>query len=160
MPPITPHTTEDLITYMAAHRIAGEIRRCTGSTPTVEAAARELGVSPEQVAKSLIFLVGERPVLVIACGLEPVDRRPIAACFQVGRKQVKLASSETVLELTGYPAGTVPPFGYPRPLQTLIDRRILNRDVIYAGGGEENAMLRIMVTDLVKATQAEIIDLL
>ncbi len=148
------------MSYMAARQIAGEIQRCAGPTPTVEAAARELGVSPGQVAKSLIFLVAERPVVVIACGLEPVDRRPIAACFQVGRKQVKLAGSETVLELTGYPAGTVPPFGYPRPLPTLIDRRILNQDVIYAGGGEENAMLRIGVADLVKATQAKIIDLL
>ena len=61
-------------------------------------------------------------MLVIASGETMVDRGILAVRFGVGKKQIKLADAETVLRLTGYPAGGVPPFGHPAPLLTLLDR--------------------------------------
>ena len=149
------HTPTDLARFIAERGIAAELAPMTVETPTVPAAAAALGVEPAQIIKSLLFLVRDAPVLVIASGDTPVDRRPIAERFGVGKKQVKLADAETVLRLTGYPAGGVPPFGYPAPLPTLLDRAVLSWDVVYGGGGDDHTLLRITPAELVRVTAAE-----
>ena len=123
------------------------------------AAAAALGIEPGQVIKSLLFLVVGEPVLVIASGAAPVDRGALAARFGVGKKQIKLADAETVLRLTGYPIGGVPPFGHPVPIPTLLDRAVLAWDVIYGGGGDERTLLRIAPEELARAAGAEWITL-
>jgi prolyl-tRNA editing enzyme YbaK/EbsC (Cys-tRNA(Pro) deacylase) len=152
-------TPADLAAFIADHGIAAEIVPMVVETPTVPAAAAALGVSPAQIIKSLLFLVGDRPVLVIASGETPVDRGVLAARFGVGKKQVKLADPETVLRLTGYPAGGVPPFGHPQPLPTLLDRRVLAWDVIYGGGGDDHTLLRITPAELARVTGAEWVEI-
>jgi prolyl-tRNA editing enzyme YbaK/EbsC (Cys-tRNA(Pro) deacylase) len=130
----------------------------TVETPTVSAAAAALGVETSQIIKSLLFLMRERPVLVIASGDRLVDRGILAAKFGVGKKQIKLADAETVLRLTGYPAGGVPPFGHPAPLPTLLDRAVLAWDVVYGGGGDDRTLLRIAPGELARVTDAEWVD--
>ncbi len=154
-----PLTPTDLARFIAEQSIAAEIVPMTVETPTVPAAAAALGVATGQIIKSLLFLVKEQPVLVIASGDTTVDRRPLADRFGVGKKQVKLADPETVLQLTGYPAGGVPPFGHPAPLPTLLDKGVLAWDAIYGGGGDDHTLLRISPMELARVTKAEWIDL-
>jgi prolyl-tRNA editing enzyme YbaK/EbsC (Cys-tRNA(Pro) deacylase) len=153
--PQTARTPADLARFIAEHAIAGEIVPVTAETPTVPAAAAALGVSTDQIIKSLLFLVRAQPVLVIASGETLVDRHILAARFGVGKKQIKLADAETVLRLTGYPAGGVPPFGHPAPLVTLLDRGVLAWDVVYGGGGDDRTLLRIGPGELARMTGAE-----
>lgn len=145
--------------FIVEHGIAAELAPMTVETPTVTAAAAALGVEPGQIIKSLLFLVRDAPVLVIASGDAAVDRRPIAERFGVGKKQVKLADAETVLRLTGYPAGGVPPFGHPAALPTLLDRRVLAWDAIYGGGGDDHTLLRVAPGELARVTGAEWVEL-
>ena len=221
---------------MTAHGIAGEILHLSVLTPTVEAAARALGVQPAQIVKSILFLVeapggagikrvdpvgagsepaptagastganpvpaptgdsasgvdavrpygsgsvgahGVRPsifpsvlgrisstdpmlpVLAITCGTAYVERRAIAARYGVGRKRVKLASPEEVVAVSGYEVGAMPPFGHRPPLPTLLDRRVLDLPVVYAGGGDENALLRLDAQDIARFTGAVVMDLI
>ncbi len=133
--------------------------RCSAPTPTVRAAADVLGIGPDQIVKSILFLVSGKPVLVISCGEGNIDRKLLSDHFDVGRKQVKLADPEVVLAVTAYPAGTVPPFGFPQPLPTLLDRRVLDHPMVYAGGGEEDALVHLPSQDIFRATGAEIIHL-
>ncbi len=154
-----PLTPDDLARFIAAHGIAAEIVPMSAETPTVSAAAAALGVVPAQIIKSLLFLVRDRPVLVIASGETPVDRGVLAARYGVGKKQIRLADPETVLRLTGYPAGGVPPFGHAEPLPTLLDRRVLMWDRVYGGGGDDHTLLRIAPAELARATAAEWVEL-
>ena len=116
---------DDLSEYMHAHDIPGEILHLSVPTPTVETAAQAVGTSVDQIIKSILFLVDEQPVLAIACGLPSIQRRAIADLYGVGKKRVKLAAAETVLEISGYEVGAMPPFGHRQPLVTLIDTRVL-----------------------------------
>jgi prolyl-tRNA editing enzyme YbaK/EbsC (Cys-tRNA(Pro) deacylase) len=142
----------DLAVFIAERGIAAEVAPMTMETPTVAAAARALGVDANQIIKTVLFLVKEEPVLVIACGEETVDRRPVADEYGVGKKQVKLADRETVLQVTGYAAGGVPPFGHLAPLPTLIDGRIRDMAVVYGGGGDDRTLLRVTPDELARAT--------
>jgi Cys-tRNA(Pro) deacylase len=148
-------TPVDLAEHIRSASIAAEIVPMTVETPTVPAAAAALGVQPGQIIKSLLFVVRDAPVLVIASGDANVDRRVLAERYGVGKKQVKLADAETVLRLTGYPVGGVPPFGHRTRAPVLLDRRIAAWDVIYGGGGDDRTLLRITPGELARVTQGE-----
>lgn len=131
-------------------------------TPTVALAARALQCQEDQIIKSVLFLVrreaGEQPALVISNGTAAIDYRKLAAAWGVSRKGIKLASPTVVLATTGYPAGGVPPFGYPQPVETFVDQAVLRQPVVYGGGGDERTLLRITPQELVRVTGAHVID--
>ncbi|MEW6569051.1 MAG: YbaK/EbsC family protein [Chloroflexota bacterium] len=151
--------TSDLARFLEAHRLEAEIVRLPVDTPTVEAAARAVGAVPGRIVKSLLFLVDGQPVVVIACGNQRIEARAVATHFGLGRKRVRLAGPQAVLDATGYPVGALPPFGHRQPLPTLIDRRVLEHDVVYAGGGSIDALLRVASADIVRLTRATPLDL-
>lgn len=147
--------------FIQQHQVKAEIIHVDTPTPTVETAAQAVGVRPEQIIKTVLFIInGNQPVVAIACGLGQVDQRILAARYQVGRKRVKLADAETVLELTGYVAGSVPPFGHIQPLPTLLDRCILAYSEIYAGGGTRSALMRTTPDEIGRLTGGEWTDIL
>ncbi len=152
-------TADDLNTYMLTRGIPGEIIHLDVPTPTVETAAQAVGCAPEQIVKSILFLVNAAPRLTVTSGLRRVDTRALAARYGVSRKRVKLADAEAVLEIAGYEVGAMPPFGHRTQLDTLLDPRVLEHADVYAGGGAGNALLRISPQDILKFTQAEVLDL-
>jgi prolyl-tRNA editing enzyme YbaK/EbsC (Cys-tRNA(Pro) deacylase) len=149
----------DLLKFMEENGIEGEMVHLDMPTPTVETAAQAVGTHPDQIVKSVLFTVRDDRVLAIACGTQLIENRIIAGLFGVGRKRVKLANAEIVLDSTGYPVGTVPPFGHPKPLRTLIDPKVLEQSHIYAGGGAHNTLVRLNPQDILEITNAQIIDL-
>ena len=159
MPPVKLGIPE-LSAFLQSHGICGEILKLDVPTPTVEMAAQAVNAKPEQIIKSILFMADDQPVLAIACGLATINRRPIADFFGVGKKRVKLASAQLVLEISGYEVGAMPPFGHRQALNTLIDRRLLDLNEAYAGGGAENALLRLDPHDILRVTAASVLDLL
>jgi prolyl-tRNA editing enzyme YbaK/EbsC (Cys-tRNA(Pro) deacylase) len=151
--------SRDLESYMQGNGIDGEILRLDSPTPTVDSAAQAVGCLPEQIVKSILFLVDGAPVLAVACGPRRVEARALARRFDVGRKRVRLASPPQVLEITGYEVGAMPPFGHREPLPTLLDPLVNNQSEVYAGGGGENALLRITPSEIARAAAAEMWDL-
>jgi prolyl-tRNA editing enzyme YbaK/EbsC (Cys-tRNA(Pro) deacylase) len=153
------YNNTDLQAFMNQHQITGEILILEEPTPTVPAAAAAVGVAPHQIVKSVLFSVIDDVVLTISCGDQLVEQRVIASLFEVSRKRVKLAPADVVLDVTGYAVGTVPPFGHRTALRTLLDPRVLRLDEIYAGGGTHNALVRLNPQDILKITQAQVVDL-
>ncbi len=151
--------SNDLCAYMQQHGIEGEIIHLESPTPTVETAARAVGAHPDQIVKSILFLVEDQPVLAITCGMALIDRRAIADLYQVSRKRVRLATPQAVLEFAGYEVGAMPPFGHLQPLPTLLDRRVLGQESVYAGGGDENALVRLAPASIERHAYARVIDL-
>ena len=150
----------DLADFMRENDIPGEILTLEVPTPTVEAAAQAVGTSPDNIVKSILFRINEGFVLAITSGPAHIERRAIAAHYNVGRKKVKLADPEKVLQETGYQVGAMPPFGHHTPLSTLIDKRVLDKDQVYAGGGSDQTLMRIDPQEILAATQAQVLDLL
>ena len=132
----------DLAEFIEQNEIAAEIVVLAQETPTVEAAAEAVGVSPDQIVKSVLFMVkkGEqelRPLLVIANGMLGVSRR-----------RLRMARAAEVESVTGYPVGTVPPFGHKEKLPTLLDRAVLRQEEIFGGGGAISALMRLSTEEL------------
>jgi Cys-tRNA(Pro) deacylase len=147
--------SQDLQKFIDEYQIQATILPLEEHTPTVSAAARALNVENDQIIKSLVFHIEGEPLLVINNGLARVDRKKLAAYLGVGRKRVKFAAPDYALEITGYIVGSMPPFGHKKKLRTLVDVAVARMDVIYGGGGDINAMMRLTPDELVKVNQAE-----
>lgn len=158
----------DLQDYIDARAIRAELFANIGHTPTVPAAALALGVETDQIIKTLLFLIEKpgdketaQPVIVISNGERRVDKKRLADHFNVGNKRVKFAAPETVLDLLGYPAGGVPPFGHKTTLPVLLDAAIVSLadtfgGVIYGGGGDDYTMMKLTVAELLRVLQPEV----
>ncbi len=151
--------TEHLEKFIHENGVRGQLIHINVPTPTVESAAAAVGTNPDKVIKSLIFLVDGNPVLVIASGIQKVDRRTIARHFEVGRKKVKLADADTVQSVTGFVVGAVPPIGHLTPLTVVIDEQVLGHDLVYGGGGGIDKLLEIDPKEILNYTNATAIDL-
>jgi prolyl-tRNA editing enzyme YbaK/EbsC (Cys-tRNA(Pro) deacylase) len=160
---------DELQAYITRERIAAELVGGLGDTPTVPAAAAALGVATDQIIKTLLFVVERQvagasqaaPLVVISHGERRVDKAALAAHWGVGKKRVSLAPAPVVLELLGYAAGGVPPFGHRTRLPLLIDAGVLGLrerfgGVIYGGGGDDRTMLRLSVDELLRVTGGEV----
>lgn len=165
------NTPTDLAHFIQAHGIAATLVRPAHETPTVHLAAQAMGCAEEQIIKSVLFTLrtpdaqGETKddaslhvALVITSGAAQIDYRRLAEVFGVSRKRIKLAPPEVVLAVTGYPVGGVPPFGYPEPIATYVDRSVLERESVFGGGGDEHTLLRITPQELLRVTGAHLID--
>lgn len=150
--------TSDLEEFIRTHGVQAEIISLSIDTPTVDLAAKAVGTSPDQIVKSLLFLVNGEPLLVIARGPEFVDRRAIGHHMKVGRRRVSLADAGAVLSITGYPVGALPPFGHRAAIHTIVDRHVPGLPLIFAGGGSPRALVRLEPAELLRVCGAEIAD--
>jgi Cys-tRNA(Pro) deacylase len=127
-------------------------------TPTVLDAAKALGVEPSDIIKSVAFESKDRTVvLVIAPGDRRIDTNKVAQL--AGLERLKMASPARVLEVTGYPAGGVPPVGHHEGLRVIMDASLLEREVLIGGGGSERLLLRIAPAEVVRTTGATVGDI-
>jgi Cys-tRNA(Pro) deacylase len=154
-----PLNSNHLQTFIDTHRLAAAILPMDAHTATVSDAARALGVSADLIIKSLVFMAGEQPILVIINGLARVDRKKLAAYLGMNRKRVKLARAEQALAVTGYRVGSMPPFGHREGLRTLVDTATVELDTVYGGGGDIDAMMQLSSTELLQTAHAEVADI-
>lgn len=154
-----PLKADDLQAFLLANEIRADILRLPVPTPTVESAAQAVGAETRQIVKSILFLVQDQSILAITSGTAYVDRRVIADLFGVGKKRVKLASADEVVELSGYEVGAMPPFGHRQPIRSLLDKRVLELTEVFAGGGSENVLMRISPQEIQRASKAQVMDL-
>lgn len=155
-----PLTPDNLEAFLHEHGIEATLVYPGAPTPTVPAAASALGVDEDQIVKSVVFLVDDRPFVVYANGTRRVDPRKLADRLDVSRKKVKLADADQVLELTGYAVGTVPPVGLKTRIPAFLDPAIQQHAEIFAGGGGINALLKLTPAELLRATNAEVASML
>lgn len=156
MPCLTP---ADLKSFVDTNGLRAAILPLSQQTATVGEAADALGVASEQIIKSLVFVLHDEPLLVINNGLARVDRKKLAAHLGVGRKRVKFADPDQVLEITGFAVGSMPPFGHRQPLRTLVDKGVVIQKEVYGGGGAHDTMMRLSSSELVTFTHAEVVDI-
>jgi Cys-tRNA(Pro) deacylase len=121
---------------------------------TSASAAEHLGCEVAQIAKSIV-LKAENPILVILSGDMRVDLKKLS---EVIGEKAKLASPEYVSEEVGFIIGGVPPMGFDRSVQVLMDKSVERFSEVFSSGGSRESILRIKVDELKNATKCELVD--
>ncbi len=137
--------------------IEAPILELSESTRTAEEAAKTIGCTVGQIAKSLVFRSesGES-ILVIASGSNRVDERKVAGLIG---EPVQRASVEFVREATGYSIGGIPPMAHARaPRAVLIDADLEQYEQIWAAAGTPHAVVCLTPALLLQASNGRVAD--
>ena len=119
----------------AALRAAGHadtVQAFPEGTRSAAEAAAAVGCDVAQIAKSIVFRAGERPVLVIASGANRVDMARVAAATGF---HVKRADGGWVREITGFAIGGGAPLAHETPPVVLVDENLFRLDRVWAAAG-------------------------
>jgi len=100
--------------------------------------------------KSLVFVDGEEPVMVLCAG----DRR--VAADELG---LRAASATEARAATGFAIGGIPPLGHDRDLRTIVDGSLRRYETVWCAAGTPHAVFEIETSALIDAlAQATEID--
>ncbi|MBB5220713.1 prolyl-tRNA editing enzyme YbaK/EbsC (Cys-tRNA(Pro) deacylase) [Amaricoccus macauensis] len=132
-----------------------EPRRLDDSTRTAEQAAAACGVSLDQIVKSIVFREAgsERHVLFLTAGGNRVD--PARAAELAGAPLGK-ADATSVRMVTGFAIGGVAPLGHLTPIDTWLDPRLLDFEVVWAAAGTPHHVFPVSPTALAAAIGATV----
>ncbi|WP_019851225.1 YbaK/EbsC family protein [Desulfitobacterium sp. PCE1] len=114
-------------------------------TSTVAKAAESLGVTPGEIAKSLLLQVQGDFVMVLMAGDKRLDNRKFKDAFN---GKPKMPAVEQVLELTGHPVGGVCPFGLRQEIPVYLDESLKKYSVVYPAAGAPDAAVKLTVVEL------------
>jgi Ala-tRNA(Pro) deacylase len=127
-------------------------------TETAAAEAKALGVAPEDVAKTLVLATPGGYVRAVLQASERIDLHKLRDHVE-GGKRIHLASEEDLeRDYSDFELGAVPPFGGDRN-PVLVDSRLAERDQVVLEAGSHEQSVRIRTADLLKLTEAQVVDL-
>ena len=115
------------------------------SSATVEEAAAALGCKPGMIAKTLSFLQGEQPVLILAEGSARIDNRKYRERFGC---KAKMIPSDQVEALIGHDVGGVCPFGINEGVVVYLDESLKIHETVYPATGSDHSAVRLSIAEL------------
>lgn len=140
--------------YIQAHHIDAEHLVFSQSCHSVAEAAEAAGVLPTEFVKNICMLDTQgQAIIAIVKGEDRASTSRVAKALQIERPRT--AEPEEILEKTGYPCGGTPSFGYAA--RFLIDPKVMDKDIVYTGGGSEYALVRVSTQELIRANQGRVV---
>ncbi len=120
--------------------------------------AREMGVEPERVFKTLVAHDEKNAILVFCIpGAAELDLKKAARA--AGAKKVDLINLKELTPLTGYVRGGCSPIGMKKKFPTWIDEIASTYETIYVNAGARGMQVIIAPSDLIAAAEAVTADL-
>jgi len=141
--------------YLAGEGL--EVKDFVRPTSTSHAAAEAIGCTLAEIAKSILMLVGQQPVLVITSGDTRVKSGRLKQVSGL-QGQVRFPSPDEVLRYTGYAPGAVSPFLLPDNLPVLIDKSLKRFETVYPAGGSGNSMVALDFSRLMTLCKGQVAD--
>lgn len=129
-------TIEQVKGFLAGHGV--EVLEFAEPTPTAATAARAVGCSPAEIAKTVLFLVGATPIAVVTSGDRKVAGAKLKRAVGLAGK-VRLPAPEEVLAHTGYAPGGVCPFLLPEGLRVVVDSSLRRFPRVYPAAGSDHS---------------------
>ncbi len=144
-----------VLAVLAAHHVSPEVRHLPDAVRTARAAADALGVTPAEIANSLIFRAYHpdgtvTPLLVLVSGSHQVDADKVAGLAEL--VTVDLADPDFVRGHTGFAIGGVAPVGHPEPIRTLVDVSLSRYARVWAAAGHSHSVFATTYDELLRIT--------
>ena len=117
------------------------------SSATVELAAQALNCEPCRIAKTLSFMVDDKPILIVAAGDAKIDNPKYKAQFNT---KAKMLSPEEVEMLVGHAVGGVCPFGINEGVTVYLDASLKRFETVFPACGSSNSAIELSIPELEK----------
>ena len=115
------------------------------SSETVSLAAIAVGCEPKRIAKTLSFMVDDKPILIVTAGDAKIANAQYKEKFHA---KAKMLSYDEVETLIGHAVGGVCPFGVNEDVKIYLDNSLKQLEVVYPASGTANSAVKLKVTEL------------
>ncbi len=138
---------ENVKQYLESVGIGDRLKLLSHASATVEQAAEAIGCAPRQIAKTLSFLAGEEPILIIAAGDAKVDNKKFKELFH---QKARMIPADQVESYIGHAPGGVCPFAIREGVSVYLDISIKRFDRVYPAGGNDHSAVDLTPEELEK----------
>ncbi len=136
---------EKVKAYFKKYGIENRIQEFEASSATVELAARALHCEPRRIAKTLAFMTGDHPVLIVAAGDAKIDNSKYKAQFGTKAKMLLPQEAE---KMTGHAVGGVCPFAVNEGVVVYLDESLKRLQTVFPACGSSNSAIELTMEEL------------
>lgn len=138
---------ETVRNYFSQYEIEERILEFEQSSATVELAAAAVGCEPERIAKSLSFLLEDKPIIIVVSGEAKIDNKKYKERFHAKAKMIPFDEVERYI---GHAPGGVCPFGVKSQVTVYLDESLKRFETVYPAAGSGNSAIELNLADLEK----------
>lgn len=133
--------------YFSKYGYENKILEFEVSSATVELAAKAVGTSPERIAKTMSFMVSDKPILILLAGDVKIDNSKYKAKFHT---KAKMLSFDEVEPLIGHAIGGVCPFAINEGIEVYLDESLKRFETVFPAAGSANSAIELTIPELEK----------
>ena len=149
---LTKETVKRVAAALEAAGLEGRIVELKEKARTAEDAAKALGVEQGSIVKSLVFLIGEQPVLALVAGDHVCRPENLPRALNL-EGDVRKADADEVQAASGFSIGGIAPVGLALELPMVIDVSLKRFETLYAAAGHPGCVFSASVTELKRLTK-------
>jgi len=145
---------EKLKKFLQENNIQDEHLNFNQSCHSVEDASKAVNTNADDFVKNICMIDSNGNLIVaIVKGENRASTSRVSKALNIERPRT--ATPDEILQKTGYPCGGIPSFGYDAKF--LIDQKVMEKDVVYTGGGSENSLVKISTKELQKINNGDVV---
>lgn len=133
--------------YFAEFGMENRIMEFQESSATVELAALALGCEGARIAKTMSFIVAEKPILILCAGDTKVDNAKYKAFFKEKAKMIQFDQVEAII---GHAPGGVCPFAVNEGISVYLDESLKRFETVFPACGSSNSAIELTIPELEK----------
>lgn len=133
--------------YFKNTEMDGKILELEKSSATVELAAIALGCEADMIAKTLSFLIEDKPIIIVVSGMSKIDNSKYKGKFSTKAKMIPFEQVESFI---GHAPGGVCPFALDESVPVYLDESLKVHQIVYPACGSENSAIKMTIPQLEK----------
>ncbi|MCD8083022.1 MAG: YbaK/EbsC family protein [Clostridiales bacterium] len=142
---------EQVRSYLKERGLEDKITVHSETIDTVEHAAQQIGCTEAEIAKTLSFMVDEKPIIVVMAGDARVNSSKFKAVFHT---KPHMLPRDQVNDLIGHEPGGVCPFAVKEGVPIWLDVSMKRFEVVHPAGGNEFVSVALTICELEQAVDA------
>ena len=135
--------------YLKKYGMDNKIVEFDVSSATVKEAAEAINCTEGEIAKTLSFIVDDKPILIVVAGDCKIDNKKYKTEFST---KAKMIAFDDVEKIIGHGVGGDCPFGVNEGVTIYLDTSLKKYDVVYPACGSSNSAIKITVDELEKVS--------
>ena len=135
--------------HLKKYNLDNNVMEFKTSSATVTEAANIIGCQEGEIAKTLSFIVEDKPILIVTTGDSKIDNSKFKGKFHT---KAKMIAFDQVEELIGHAVGGVCPFGINDNVDVYLDESLKKYDTIYPACGSSNSAVKLTIKELERAS--------
>ena len=138
---------ENVREFFKDTELDGCILEFNQSSATVELASQALECDADEIAKTLSFLIDEKPIIIVVSGKSKIDNAKYKSKFLTKAKMIPF---ELVEQYTGHFPGGVCPFALDKSIKVYLDESLKSHEFVFPAAGSSNSAIKMTIQQLEK----------